>query len=593
MSNIRTLLPLRSGGYILILNTLVFLAISFFIIAAIITPLMASRRTAEAFVSSTQAFMLSHSAVEEALYKMKNQKQLSSSETLVLGGHEAQISVSTSLGGKTVEVVSDVADYARMLRVRVSENTGVSFHYGLQAGQGGFEMSGGAQINGNVYSNGDVVGTGGPVITGSATVANASDPIAHQSNGGPTNPAYSIGFGANTTPQDMAQSFRVSTSTPLTSVRLFMKRTGSGWMNDITVRITTDSGGKPSSTTVASAVLPYGQITGSYNYLSIPFTTTPTLSQNTTYWIVLDTGTTWGSGYMVAATQSTYANGLAKTGSWSSSNGGTWSDTAPVGLDAYFDIYVGGDTGRISGLTIGQSGGDAWAHQVTNTNVSGALYCQASSGTNKPCDTSRPDPVAQPFPISEGNINAWKMEAEMASTTIGNLSFGGAQQASLGPQKIVGNLTVGAGAVLNVTGTLWVTGDVSVTGGGIIRLAPSYGSASGVIVADGRVSAGGGGQYQGSGQSGSYILMITTSTCPSGSCGGNPAVSVSGGTGAVILNAQYGTIEFSGGAQAKQATAEKIIMGGGTTVNYETGLADVNFSSGPSGSWAIEEWDEI
>ena len=50
---------------------------------------------------------------------------------------------------------------------------------------------------------------------------------------------------------------------------------------------------------------------------------------------------------------------------------------------------------------------------------------------------------------------------------------------------------------------------------------------------------------------------------------------------------------FSGGAQAKQATANKIIMDGGTTVNYESGLSNPNFTSGPSGAWVIDAWKEV
>ncbi len=586
------------GGYILILNTLVFLAISFLIISAVIVPLVSGMRAARAYTASTQSFMLTNSALEEALYKMKNQMTLASSETLTLAGSSAEITVASALGGKTVEVAGDVHDYQRMLRVRVTESTGVSFNYGLQAGQGGFVMSGGARINGNVYSNGNIVGSGAPIITGSATVANGSDPVAHQSNGGTLPPSQAIDFGGQLVwndqkPQDLAQSFEVSTSTPISSVRFAIKKQANVWMNDITVRITTDNNGAPSKTTVASANLGAQQVTTSFNYLSVPFTSTPTLTPNTTYWIVLDTANSWGSYYTLAAAHNTYEAGIAKTGMWSLVQGGTWSDTEPAGLDAYFDLFVGGNTGSISGVTIGQSGGDAWAHYVASSYVFGSLYCKGSSGTNKVCDTTRPDPTQQPFPVSDGNINDWKAEAEAGGTTVGNLSFGGADQASLGPQKIEGNLTVGSGATLDVTGTLWVTGNVSVSGGARIRLSQSYGQASGVIVTDGRVSASGGGQYQGNGNQGSYILMITTSTCPEGSCGGNPAVLVSGGTGAVILNAQRGTIEFQGSAHAKQATAEKIVMSGGTVVDYETGLADMNFSSGPSGSWAIEEWDEI
>jgi len=103
----------------------------------------------------------------------------------------------------------------------------------------------------------------------------------------------------------------------------------------------------------------------------------------------------------------------------------------------------------------------------------------------------------------------------------------------------------------------------------------------------------GGGVVEGSGLPGSYVLVLTTSSCGSGLCGSADAITVSGGTDSVILNAQKGSVNFTGGATANQVTAHTVIMSGGTVVNYISGLADVDFSSGPSGAWSIDSWQEI
>ena len=581
------------GGYTVILSTLLFIAIAAVILFGLARPVLAAHSSAAAFESSTHAFLAGNSAAEEALYRLKTGKELDANETVTLANASAQIAVSDTAEGKQVRVDAASGEFERDIEVAISQGEGASFHYGLQAGQGGFVMSGGAGIYGNVYSNGDVIGSGGPFITGSATVANASDPVAEVSNAGAFPPAAQIDFGGNATPQDMAQSFQVSTSTPVTSVRFYIKKSTTGWMNNITVRLTTDDGGEPHKTTLATASIGASSVTTSFNYLGVPFTSTPTLTPGTTYWLVLDTGTTWGAYYSIGAAASSYADGVGKTGRWRNNNGGDWDDTSPVGLDSYFDVYVGGDTGLISGITIGTGGvGDAWAHAVNNSNVQGTIYCQAGSGNNKACDTSQPDPVEQPFPISDGNILDWKAQATAGGVTTGNVSYGGDDEDTLGPQKIEGDLSVGSGATLDITGMVYVTGNVTVSGGAKIRLHNSYGSSSGVIVTDGRVTVSGGGQFQGSGETGSYILVVTTSECPVG-CGGSPAISVSGGTGSVVLNAQKGTLSFSGGASAKQATAETIEMSGGTTVQYETGLADISFSSGPSGGWNLLNWEEL
>lgn len=595
----KKILTNQSGGYVVILNVLFFAVITFLLSAAIITPLVASNQSAVAFTRSTQAFMVGNSAVEEALYRLKNSYDLPASETLVLGNATATLSVSSGSDEKTVRVDTETEGYFRNIELLTSTGPGVSFNFGIQSGRGGFRMSGSATVNGNVYSNGDIIGSGGPSITGSAFVANQSDPVAHVSSGGPIPPSNQVDFGGNATPQDMAQSFTVSTTSPMTAVRLYIMRTTTAWMNDVTLRIVEDKNGHPDGGTLASAVISMGQVTTAFNYLSVPLSTQLNLTPGSTYWIVLDTNTSWGGYYVLAAAPDAYANGVAKTGSWQNGNGGSWNDATPSTLDSYFDVYVGGDTGLLEIVKVGQNGGDAWAHEAVGVTVYDNLFCQAGGGQDENnaavvCDTSRPDPVEQPFPISEGNILDWKAEAALGTTTVGDVTYGNDDVVELGPGVIDGDLYAGSGAVVTINGTLYVTGDITVTGGAVVKLSTSYGTDPGVIVSDGKISMLGGGLIQGNGLSNSFVLALTTSTCPDDpSCGGDPAIQVSGGTDSVILNAQSGTIDFAGGSEANQATGYTIIMSGGTELNYVSGLEDVNFTSGPAGSWTIDGWQEI
>lgn len=584
-------------GQVIIINTLLFFALSTAIIFAVTSPVISSYQTTKSFSKSKQAFLVANSASSEALYKLNTNKTLSSAETVTLAQGSATITVADTSEGKTVSIDSDVDSYQRNYQLSLSTDSGVSFSYGLQTGQGGFDMSGGAGINGNVYSNGDVIGSGGPYITGSAVSSNVTDPlIVTSNNSGTIDPPNQINFGGNTTSQDAAQSFTVSTSTAVSSVRILIKKSGSAWMNNVTMRIVADNSGKPNKTTLAQGDISASMVTTTFNYLTIPLASTISLTPGATYWLVFDTSTTYGQYYVLGANNATYATGTARTSvaGWSSSNGGTWIATSPTTLDQYFDIYVGGSTGVIQGVTVGSGGtGDAWAFEIKNSTIAGTAYCQSGSGNNKACNTTRANPAQQSYPLSDGNIDDWKAEATAGGATT-TISLGGSSVRTIGPVKINGDLSVGSGATLNINGTVYVTGNVSVSGGGIIRINPAQGGNSAVIVTDGRVSASGGGQFQGSGTSGSYILLVTSSTCPTGAgCSGNNAVQVSGGTGAVVLNAQKGTISFSGGAQAKQATANKIIMGGGTTVTYESGLANPTFTSGPSGSWKVDGWKEV
>lgn len=590
----------RHGGFVVLVNTLIFIALSLFVTYAIAAPLIASDRATGELLASKRAFMVANSAMEETLYKMKAGMTVGASETLTLAGTTAEVTVSNTMNGRIVNVSAEDGEVVRALRVEVTETTGVSFNYGIQVGRGGFHMTGGGQVHGNVYANGPITGGGGAFITGSATAANGSDPALVASNGGGT-PPLDIAFGGQVVwndkkPNDLAQSFTVSTTTPITSARLFIRKYANEWMADAVVRITNSTSGHPGKTTLASGVLSASQVTTSYNHLTIPFSSTPSLTPGTTYWLVIDASNDqWNSYFQSGANDAGYANGTVQVGTWSSGGqGGTWANATPASADAFFDLYAGGESGLISGLSVGSAGGDAWAHEVKNSTVGGTIYCQASQNNNKACDTSRPDPVQQPYPISDGNIADWKQEAEAGGVHAGNLAVGPwpNQTMTRGPQKIEGNLTVNSGGTLTVAGTLWITGNLTLSGGGTIRLDPTYGDATGVIVVDGRISANGGGSFQDNGLN--YILIITTSTCPDGpGCSGKAAIEASGGSDAVIYNAQNGTIEVTGGAYLNQATAETLVISGGSEVHYETGMADMNFSSGPSGSWGVETWDEI
>jgi hypothetical protein len=225
--------------------------------------------------------------------------------------------------------------------------------------------------------------------------------------------------------------------------------------------------------------------------------------------------------------------------------------------------------------------------------VTGALYGENGSGNNEPCDISQPDPSPLPYPVSEANIEQWKSEAESGTIIIGDVNLS-ASSSNLGPAKIIGNLTISNNYTLTVTGTLWITGDINISNNVVVKLPPSYGNSSGAVISDGRISLSNNVTFLGSGVSGSYIMALTTSNCPDDIvCGGIPAISVGNNAGTVLLNAQKGTIQFSNNSGAKEATANLISLSNNSTITYESGLINTNFSSGPGGGFDILKWAEI
>lgn len=568
-------------GQTMMLSVIFFLFISLTIVLGIVSPVLKQFGNSNKILSSKSSYYLAESGVEDAFYRIKTAKQLSASETLVLGSSTATTTI-TDLGNNTKQITTlgDTLNFERKIDAIVEAADGASFSYGVQVGTGGFTMSNNSGVNGSVYANGNISGSNGSFITGTAIAANQSTQVVDQQNDPGSPPSNNVTFGTATTTQDSGQSFQVSTSDAITQVSVFVKKTGSP--GNLTVRITSDSSGKPATSSLASGTLSASGVTTSYGWVTVVLTTAPTLSTSTTYWLVLD-GSVNSSNYYDWGANTTYANGQAKIGQYGTT---TWNNTSPSGLDGGFKVYLGGIQSTISGTTVGTgTTGDAWAHNVTGSTVRGSLYCQTGSSNNKSCDTSRADPTPTNFPITDAQISGWKDDALTGGTYSGNYSVSGSS-ATLGPKKISGNLTITNNGTLTMTGTIWVTGNVDISNNGTLQLTSSYGSGSGLIVVDGTINISNNAVFSGSGTTGSYIMALTTSTSSS-------AISVGNNAGTVILVAPYGTISFSNNAGAKEATAKTISLSNNATITYESGLANVNFTNGPSGSYAINSWKEI
>lgn len=594
----------KNIGFAMIVTVIIFTLVSVVIVLGLTTPIIKQILLSDDIWGAKQSYYLSEAGAEDVLYRLKSAtftSYVGTIEPITLNGFSATTTLSGSLSGVngiTLTTLSNKSGYDKKIQTKVKQGSGVSFTYGVQVGTGGIIFNESGTILGNVFSGGNIVqNRSGASITGSAIVSDSPGIIADQSNDDPSSPPNSIIFGNANGTQDVTQSFQVSTSSPITQLSLYLKKNGSP--SNLTVKIIKNSSGSPSgnsSDVVASGPISSSLVTNTFDWVDVALSPNPSLTPNTTYWIVLD-GSTGDSSddYVVGANLDTnYASGTSKTGSL----GGTWNNT---GYDAYFRLFLGGFFGSITGvninnpLKIGTVSTDMeWVHTASSTSVTGPLRCQNDSYNNKTCDQTYDDPSPASYPISNGNIAAWEAEATAGGTMNGYENTSGGS-VSFGPEKINGNLHIGGSITLNITGTLYVTGNITIDGSGKILLASSYGTNSGVIITDGQVYIGGSGDADGNGQTGSYLMIITNSTCAGGStCSGKYAITVDGGSGAVVLNAEKGTIDLGGSAAINEATGNELILdGGGTTVTYQSGLANPNFSSGPSGSFNITDWREL
>lgn len=561
----------------MMISVIFFLFISLAIITGLVAPSVREFRNANANLNSKKSYFLAESGVEDAFYRIKNNMTIGTSETLTLDSVSTTTTIADISGGKKeITSLGDTQSFERKVDLIVSTGVGVSFSYGVQTGQGGFSMDNGSSIVGSIYSNGPITGSGS--ITGSATSANSAALASDQSNGGGV-PTYDVSFGNASGTQDFAQSFQVSTSEVANKVQLYLKKVGNP--SNLTVRIVNDNSGVPSAVTKTSGVLSASTVSTNYGWVDVSFGTNPQLDSGITYWIVVDASTSASNYYKIGGNNDGYANGISKIGAYN----GTWNNNSPGILDGFFSLYLGGISGLINGITVGTgSTGNAYAHTVAGSTVRGTNYCQTGSGNNKSCNTSLADPVQIAMPISDQNIQDWKDVAAAGGTYSGNYSVSGSS-ASLGPQKVTGNMTVDNGGTLTVNGTIWVQGNLTLNNNALVKLGSSYGASEGLIIVDGIVNIGNNASFAGSGTAGSYIMILTTSSSTS-------ALTLSNNAGAAVLYASNGTINMSNNGTAKSLTGYYIHLSNNAIITYDSGLANANFVSGPSGSYNISSWAE-
>jgi len=287
--------------------------------------------------------------------------------------------------------------------------------------------------------------------------------------------------------------------------------------------------------------------------------------------------------------------------------GNVFSDGNVTGSGAITNsVIIAGNTHYIDGPSVGE---DATVHSCYDSDITGTLY-YVSGGVYDTCNGVPPplkavqyeeDEIPSvPLPIPESQINDWKIEAATGGVNpgvLGVVKISGTQ--SMGPIQIGTpdqpvNLEIENKAVLNITGTIYVTGNI-ITGtslGTAMRLDSSYGSFGGVVLAHGTINIGNNTDLTGSGQPGSYILLLSDYI-------GDGAITVNNNAAGdpdsakVIFYTSAGEIIFKQNAAAREIIGYKVTLDNGAKIQYEFGLLNVGFSGGPGGGWQVEEWKEI
>lgn len=467
--------------------------------------------------------------------------------------------------------------FSKKIKVRAtisSENA--SFIYGLQVGEDGLTMDNSSTVNGSVYSNGTIDGGNETKITGDAYVAGGTAPTPNQEWTANNN---NFIFGQDSPQTDTAQSFIPSVSNAINKFSFFIKKVGSPV--NLTVRVVSDNNNEPSKTVFETGTLLASQVTTSYGWVDVALDNPLQVTSGTRYWVILDSSNS-ASNYWVWALDAPggYGNGKGMYSSnWNSGNP-NWTDT---GGDLNFRVFMGGVITKIIDMEIED---DAHANTIEDSEIDGNAYYQTISGTSVGGTSypGSPDPAPQVFPLSQGQIDQWKNDAAAGGTITGNYAPPKDAVVSLGPKKITGDLILTDGQTLTITGTIYVQGTIDIGTNASIGLSPLYGAYSGIILSDGWIHAQNNGVFTGA-DSSSYIMLLSTA---SGGGHHGSAIDLHNNAAGALFFAPNGLIHLHNNVTVNQLTAKKIHLSQNAVLNYQTGLANVNFSSGPGASWKFQ-----
>ncbi len=265
-------------------------------------------------------------------------------------------------------------------------------------------------------------------------------------------------------------------------------------------------------------------------------------------------------------------------------SGGNISGTGTIDNDA----IVSGNGNSISGVYVT---GNAFVYSclspasVNNlTYVTGGTHTCTVRGTT----TVQSSEISeQPLPIPQDQVDDWKTEAstECPSSSVDDLNHNN-KTVTMGPCKISGDLNFGNSDILTMTGTIYVTGNITLGNTDTIKLSSSYGSLGGVLLSDGLINTGNGNTFSGSGQTGSYLLFLSTNTSDS-------AIIVSNGSTGAVFYTTAGGIQLSNNVSALELTGYKVTMQPNSKIQYSNGVVNIYFSGGPGGGWKVVSWQEL
>ncbi len=264
------------------------------------------------------------------------------------------------------------------------------------------------------------------------------------------------------------------------------------------------------------------------------------------------------------------------------------------------DVVSSGSSGRIEGVHATSS---AYAHTIADSTIDRDAYYQVISGTtvNGALHPGSADQATSSLAISDAQISAWESDAAAGGVISTPCPYKIDDDMTLGPKKINCDLEITNDPTVTLAGALWVSGNITIKNTAVIKVGSSLGGKSVPIIADklsnqttsSKIALENSVTFQGSGTAGSYVLLVSQNKSAEQG-GSEKAIDVKNSVrGDLLVYAGHGEIKLQDSIKVKEVSAWRVRLKNTAQVIYETGLANLLFTAGPSGGYVFDSWREV
>lgn len=278
------------------------------------------------------------------------------------------------------------------------------------------------------------------------------------------------------------------------------------------------------------------------------------------------------------------------------------------------DVIAAGPDGTVDGV---HASGSIRADNILNSTIDIESFYVTSfvnnSYTNPPTQVTDVEATSSlPFPDS-------KVDDHKASVTAAIAAGEGRHIESTDPECSTGTFTIDTSTttgilkvdcdmvvdkgstVWTVTDSVWIEGNLEFKSGPTVEATPTISTTSVLIIVDdesdrvnsSQITVGQGTEFLAPSSPKSYIMLLSMNE-DAELGGSNTAITMGqSSNGDVIIYAGHGEISLVNQITLKEVTGYLIDMGNNTTIEYESGLINLNFTSGPGGGFEIDGWEEV